>query len=146
MNDINQEIQIAFQATQLILVFVTVLFSLRYPQIQKDIKTIIPTGNRVKEKNNLRTKFYQSIKVKCIPLLLINGIASYLFFPLFVQVLATSKIDLWNFDFARTSFMFIALLIFVFFLWSVYLTLKLYLHIQEFDETDDAVKKQTSNK
>lgn len=140
MDDINQSIQIAFQATQLILVFVTILFGLYYPQIQKAILQSIPKGNRIKERMELRNKLVQIIKEKCVPLLLINGIASYLFLPLFIQVVSESNLKLWNFDFARTSYVFIALLIFVFFIWTIYLSINLYNQIREIDKLDNIIE------
>lgn len=123
MNDLDQEIQRAFQATSLILVFVTVLFGLRYPQIQDDIEEEIPAGQDAKKR--LRKKLCKSLLVNCGPLLLINGAASYLFSPLFMRVLRRSRFELWSFDFSRTSFVFIVVLVFVFFLWSGYLAAQL---------------------
>jgi hypothetical protein len=123
MSGLNDEIQAVFEAISLILVFVTVLFGLRYPQIQRDIRAEIPSGDRAKGRH--REKLWQSLLVNCIPLLLINGAASYLFLPLFARVLQESHLELWNFDFSRTSFVFIALVVFVFFLWSSYLGVQL---------------------
>ena len=129
MNDLNQDIQIAFQATQLILVFVIVLFALRYPQIQHEIQKDIPSGPKAQIR--LRKKLQQSLLEKCVPLLLINGFLVYLFSPLFVRVILESDFELWNFDFARTSFVFIALLIFLFFGWSIWLTYQLFRRMKE---------------
>ena len=123
MSELDEEIRAAFEATSLILVFVTVLFGLRYPQIQRDIRAEIPVGDKAKGRH--REKLWQSLLVNCIPLLLINGAASYLFLPLFARVLQESHLELWNFDFSRTSFVFIALVVFVFFLWSSYLAVQL---------------------
>lgn len=123
MSELNEQIQTAFEAISLILVFVTVLFGLRYPQIQSDIQSLIPEGPKAKQR--YRKTLWQSLMVNGVPLLLINGVASYLFLPLFVRVLRESRLNLWNFDFTRTSFVLIALLVFVFFLWSGYLTIRL---------------------
>ena len=123
MSELNEQIQTAFEAISLILVFVTVLFGLRYPQIQSDIQSSIPEGPKAKQR--YRKTLWQSLMVNGVPLLLINGVASYLFLPLFVRVLRESRLNLWNFDFTRTSFVLIALLVFVFFLWSGYLTIRL---------------------
>lgn len=123
MNDLDQEIQTAFQATSLILVFVTVLFGLRYPQIRDDIEEEIPAGQDARKR--LRKKLCKSFLVNCGPLLLMNGAASYLFSPLFIRVLRRSRFQVWGFDFLRTSFLFIVVLVFIFFLWSAYLGLQL---------------------
>lgn len=123
MNALDQEIQTAFQATSLILVFVTVLFGLRYPQIQRDIGKETPVGEKAKAR--LREDLWKSLLVNCTPLLVINGAASYLFSPLLVRVVRGSRFEVWSFDFSRTSFVFIALLVLVFFLWSCYLAAQL---------------------
>jgi len=123
MNGLDEEIKTAFEATSLILVFVTVFFTLRYPQLQSDIREEIPAGGKARSRH--REKLRQSLLINCVPLLLINGGASYLFLPLFVRVLGESRFELWNLDFSRTSFVFVALLVFVFFLWSGYLAVQL---------------------
>jgi hypothetical protein len=123
MSELNEEIRAAFEATSLILVFVTILFDLRYPKIQRDIRVEIPSGDKAKGRH--REKLWQSLLVNCAPLLLINGAASYLFLPLFIRVLQESHLELWDFDFSRTSFVFITLVVFVFFLWSGYLMVQL---------------------
>lgn len=123
MSELNEQIQTAFEAISLILVFVTVLFGLRYPQIQSDIESSIPEGPKAKQRH--RKTLWQSFMVNGVPLLLINGVASYLFLPLFVRVLRESRLNLWDFDFIRTSFVLIALLVFFFFLWSGYLAIRL---------------------
>jgi hypothetical protein len=123
MSELNEEIRAAFEATSLILVFVTILFDLRYPKIQRDIRAEIPLGDKAKGRH--REKLWQSLLVNCAPLLLINGAASYLFLPLFIRVLQESHLELWDFDFSRTSFVFITLVVFVFFLWSGYLVVQL---------------------
>jgi hypothetical protein len=123
MNDLDLEIQMAFQATSLVLVFVMVLFDLRYRQIQSDLQEFIPAGEEAKR--DLMGKLRRSLLVNCGPLLLVNGGASYLFLPLFVRILGESRFEPWNFDLSRTSFVFIALLVFGFFLWSAYLAVQL---------------------
>lgn len=123
MDNLTQEIQAAFQATSLILVVVTVFFGLRYSRIREHLREIIPAGPEARKQ--LRGKLVESLLINCAPLLLINGIASYLFAPLFVQVLKESHFELWDFSFTYTSFIFIALLVFIFFLWAGYLAVQL---------------------
>ena len=123
MNNLAQEIQAAFQAISLILVFVTVFFGLRYSRIREHLGETIPAGPEARKQ--LRRKLAESLLINCAPLLLINGITSYLFAPLFVQVLKESNFELWDFSFTYTSFIFIALLVFIFFLWAGYLAVQL---------------------
>lgn len=128
MNDINTEISIAFQATQLILVFLTVLFSLRYPQITKILDEEIPEI----EKPIARARLIKKLKkvfFTNMPLLLISIISSWLFLPLFFKIIFVSKFALWNFDFSRSSFVFIAILIFLFTAWIIKLMVELVIKI-----------------
>lgn len=120
INLINSAIITAFQATQLILVFVTVVFLLRYPQIQEDIHSKTPPGDG--EKKSLKKELSQSIWEKCIPLLLINGVAFCLFIPLTWHVIES----IINIDFVRASFLFIVAMIFIILIWSFKLTYELY--------------------
>lgn len=122
-SSINSQIQIAFQATQLILVFITVLFGLRYDQIQKGIKEHIPDGKSAKK--SLEDKLVKNFLINCLPLIIIIGTAFYLFFPLFCKIIITSHLELWNFDLGRTSFALIEVYIFLFLVWSCILTFKL---------------------
>lgn len=129
MNDLAQEIQAAFQVISLILVFVTVFFGLRYSRINEHLGEVTPAGEKAKER--LRRKLKESLLINCAPLLVVNGIATYLFLPLFVRVLKRMHLELWDFSFTYYSFIFIVLLIFIFFLWSVYLAAKLVKRIIE---------------
>lgn len=131
MNTLNQEINTAFQATSLLLVFVTVLFGLRYPKILDNIKEEIPAGPDAKKKHKERLR--RSLLSDCGPILIISGVISYLFLPLFVKVCSESHFELWDFDFARTSFFIIALLVFIVFLWSVSLIVRLVIRIYRVD-------------
>ena len=127
MNDINEEIRLAFDAMSLLLVFVTVLFDIRYKVIQKEIEKSIPEGDKAKKQ--LRRELIRGILINSAPLVVITGGISYLFSPLLRKVIEQSKLNIWNFDFFSSSFVFIVLLIFLFFLWSCYLTILLLIRI-----------------
>lgn len=127
MHDVDQEISIAFQATSLILVFVTVLFGIRYDRIREDIRKEKPAGKL--GITDHRRYLLRSLAANCGPLLLVNGLASWLFAPLFLRVLGESSFALWDFDFARTSFVLIALSVVFFFVWSCALAIQLVIQI-----------------
>lgn len=124
MNGINKEIEIAFQATQLILVFLTVFFSLKYPQIKKILAKKDPGDKKLIARNALVNELIEKFIIN-IPLLLISIVLIWLFLPLFIKVLLNSRIEIWNFDFARSSFVLISMLIFLFAFWSIKLILEL---------------------
>jgi hypothetical protein len=133
MDPINQEIGVAFQATQLILVFLTVLFSLGYPKIQKLLHREKPNGKTAKK--DLVIELVETFHHN-MPLLLISMSMFWLFFPLFWKVVLNSRLEIWNFDFARTSFIFISLMIFFFSGWSIILMIKIVNRIKYISEKD----------
>jgi len=127
MQNLTQEIQSSFEAISLILVFVVILFDLRYPRIFSDIQKEIPEGEHAKRQH--RKKLQQSLLFNSGPLILINGVASYLFLPLFVRVVRVSHFEPWGFNFIYSSFIFITLVVLLFFLWSGYLAILLAIQI-----------------
>lgn len=129
MIDFSSDIENILQATSLILVFISIFFTMFFPQIQKDINIKVPKKEIAREDH--RKYLLRSIAVKCIPLLLITGTASWLFSSLFFQAIDGTHIELWNFDFTRSAVVFIATMIFLFFGWSVLLTIQIAYRIYE---------------
>jgi hypothetical protein len=121
--NLNQAIKDTFQVLSLILVFVTLLFTLRYKEIVEDISKEVPEGERARnrEKKRLRT----SILTNCLPSFLLSGISFYLFLPLSITIIKSSKIELWNFDFLATAFILITFCVGSFFIWSSWLGIRL---------------------
>lgn len=127
MDTLSQKIQNASELISLILVFTTVLFDVRYPQIRKDIGMDIPEGTIARKR--YKHVLVSSLLLKSIPLFLINGVAFYLMLPSVVEILHTSYFSLWDFDFTRSAFLFVALFEFLFAAWSFYLSMKLLIRI-----------------
>lgn len=109
-----------FDAISILLVFVTVLFGLRYPQIQAQLNVPSPAGPVAKR--NLIEQLWTSLLVNCFPLLVVNGAVAYLTAPLMYAILKTSDIHFLDFDFLRSAFFVIALLLYWFFGWALWLT------------------------
>jgi hypothetical protein len=130
MGSLDQQIATAFQASSLVLVFVTVLFGLRYDQIQKDVRKEIPARDP-ELKCYKCDLLIESLILKCGLLVLVNGATVYLFLPLAVRIMCQSRFDPWNFDFARTSFLLIAALVFAYFIWSCCLACQVLRRIME---------------
>lgn len=130
MTNFSDEFVIISESVNLILIFITVLFSIRYPQIIDDIKREIPSGTKAKK--HIKDQLINSLVVKCFPILLINFFSCYLFLPSVINIVTKYELVLWGFDFALTAFMFISFLIFFFFVWSVFLFIKLLLQIIKF--------------
>jgi hypothetical protein len=123
--------------TPIILVFITLFFSIIYPQIQTELKRVF-IGGKIKE-DEFKSEIKNTIFSKCVPLLLISLATFCLFIPLLKRIFTESLSNLWNLDFAVTSFVFITGLIFIFFIWSVGLTIQL---IQKWDN----IGKEPENK
>ena len=119
--DIRQLLLDVFQATSLIIVFITVLFGIRYQTIVDDIQKDVPTGElaKIREKSRLWRSFFINIFTQII----MTGMISYLFIPLVVKIVIVYdfQISVWNFDFLPTAFIFIAIYIWNFFVWTIIL-------------------------
>ena len=120
----------------LILVFVTVLFGIRYPQVQADIKEEIPAGQKAKDR--LRARLSKRLYIDMAPMLLITFFSSYLFLPLMIRIFNAYEFKLWDFDIVITAFVFITICIWFFFGWALLLSLKLMLRINKCKSGDDA--------
>lgn len=131
MEDLTLQLKDSFNIISLVLVFAFVLFDIRYPQIQKELKKLIPDKTLVEERKFFRTKLKECLLYKNSILILIYGLLLYLFLPLLIRVLKNSRFEIWNFELIHTAFILIIGLIFVFFLWSIYLAIKLILKIQK---------------
>jgi len=131
MGDLDEGIRAAFEATSLLLVFVAVLFGVRYPQITKDLEEE-PKEESAEAKGTLRHQLCTSLLANCLPLVVIDGAVFYLFLPLAVRIVRESRFDAWGFDFARTTFLVIAGLVLLFFVWSVYLAVQLARRIKKY--------------
>jgi hypothetical protein len=134
MIDINQLIKDSFDVISLILVFVFVLFDLRYPQIMEELKKELPPKDRKLERDKQKEKLKQVLLVSNAPLIVIYGFLFYLFLPLLFRVRSESRISLWQFDFVRTAFVFIVALIFGFLIWSIKLAVQMVIKILKYNK------------
>lgn len=125
MNDISTLIKDSFDVIGLILVFAFVLFDIRYPQIIKHLDQPAPPPDLVEERKIRRRELSRVLLISCLPLVLGYGILLYLFLPLLFNIFSISHLDLWHFDFLWSAFVVVFILIFIFFVWSVYLTLQM---------------------
>lgn len=123
--DLRQLLLDAFQATSLLIVFITVLFGLRYQTIIEDINKDVPTGNLAKrrEKRRLWGSFFINIFTQVIMI----GLISYLFLPLIFKIVRINGLQIcfWNFDFLTTAFIFVTIYIWIFFIWTIVLGYKI---------------------
>lgn len=117
----------SFSATGVLLVFVIMLFSLKYPIIMADINRDGPRKDKTRECERERKRLMNSFIINCIPQTVILGITAYLFLPLTVHITKNSQFSFWEFDFVITMFVFVVIWIWIFFIWSLILGIKLFL-------------------
>lgn len=138
---ITEEITFSFQAAQVLLVFVIFLFTIVFTEIQKTINKNIP--KRTKDHKNYLKDLKTVERPKSILLIVLLAAVSYLFSPLFFRVISDSTIKVWDFDFLRTSFVLITILIFSVFIWSI----KLYMQLNKrIKDVENELPKQESKK
>lgn len=120
------EIENVLNATSLLLVFISVLFGIRYPLANKEItnqKDLAPERRiqRAQELQRLR-KF---LMTGWLPVPLLIGLITYIHLPLYVQVLSGSQFHIWNFSFLPTAYFLMVSLMIGASLWTLGLTGKL---------------------
>lgn len=125
--DLKSIIIDSFSATSVLLVFVIMLFSLRYPKIIEDIDKEIPREEKTRECEREKRRLMHSFIINCIPQTLLLGITIYLFLPLTIYIIKNSQFSFWNFDFNITMFIFVVGWIWIFFIWSFILGLRVLL-------------------
>ena len=113
----------SFSAIGLILVFISVLFDVKYKKIYEDINENIPHGDEAKKNERIRLK--TNIFRNNVPIIFFSGISFYLLLPLAVKIMVNSTISLWEFNFLATAYFFIFIWIGVVFIWSLYLCFKI---------------------
>lgn len=125
MEEITLLIHNSFEVISLILVFAFVLFDIRYPQITKQLEKDIPHKDRTKDRERHAKDLRQVLLISALPLVLINGVLLFLFTPTLIIVIVNSEFHLLRFDFLLTAFILVYIFILIFFLWSLYLAVRL---------------------
>lgn len=125
MDALTAQIKDSFEVISLILVFVFVLFDIRYPQITRLLQKDAPPVERKIERGQFKKELKEGLIRYGLPLVGSNAVMLVLFLPLLTQVLQNSRLEWWNFDFVRTAFVVVYALIVFFFAWSLYLSVLL---------------------
>lgn len=143
---LNYEIGMAFSATQIILVFLSVLFGIRYQQIT-DLLSEDPFETDKLE--SLESKLDKYLIEICGVMLVINIAISLLFSPLFIQVVIGALNNITTnltFNFTQTSYFVITLMIYGLTLWSGILTKRVYFRKKEVHNKIDERKSNMNEK
>lgn len=143
---LNYEIGMAFSATQIILVFLSVLFGIRYQQIT-DLLSEDPFETDKLE--SLESKLDKYLIEICGVMLVINIAISLLFSPLLIQVFIGALNNITTnltFNFTQTSYFVITLMIYGLTLWSGILTKRVYIRKKEVHNKIDERKSNMNEK
>lgn len=147
MTNLNQNISSVFSATQLILVFVAILFNIYYFKIQKNINKKIPLDEDEHEKY---LNYLDSLKpMSNLLLILFVSLFLIFFLPILIQIAIQSFSQIYSnfnpinwYDITRISFLFIALLIFIF----IYLTYQMDKQLKDrLNHVKDKLRKKKEN-
>ncbi len=112
-----------FQAVGIMLVFVTVLFGLKYPKIKEALCRECPEGRRAKDRFKFDLK--SCLVNDCLPVLFATLISAYVLLPLAFKLISTKKICLWDLDMLPFAYVTITALLIVLLMWTVLLGFRL---------------------
>lgn len=107
-------------ALNLLLVFLSILFGIRYGEIIACLKEEIPAGLR--SACRLRSRVITILCTGCLPATLISLLATYLFLPLTCEVLTTYRFSPWRFDPVISGFVLIEAIMMALTLWMLVLS------------------------
>ncbi|MEH7387631.1 hypothetical protein V7147_19845 [Bacillus sp. JJ1521] len=131
MNDeLNSILNDSFGAISILLVFVTVLFGIRYPEIKTVLDEPLQT-DKPKALEKQKKKIKSDLLIKWIPVVILIFIVVYSMTPLAIKTMLNSTISLFNFDFIRTSFILIWYFNIAFLLISLKIIVRLIIKIRE---------------
>ncbi|MGF3106082.1 hypothetical protein [Rossellomorea sp. DUT-2] len=129
-NELNSILNDSFDAISILLVFVTVLFGIRYPEIKMVLDEPLET-DKPKALERQKKNIKNVLLIKWIPVLAMSFIVVYSMTPLAFNTISQSSISFFNFDFIRTAFVFIWYFNIAFLLVSILLSVKLIQKILE---------------
>ena len=105
----------AFQALSVLLVFVTLLFSMKYSEFEEDTNLDnFPDSKKPDASRQYRNKIKTNFIKHLFPVLVISFLCSYLVTPSVYKIIISSSISFINFDFFRTAFVLFSFLLYCF--------------------------------
>lgn len=122
--ELNRIILDTFQAISIILVFVTVFFSVKYPIIVEIIREDVPKRKPI-DYQKFINRIKQSFVVDCLPLLFLVSVSFYILLPLAVKIIRSGEILFWSYEVLTMAYLAITMWVFLLLLWVLNLTYKL---------------------
>lgn len=123
--DLRQEILDGFQAASLLLVFVVMLFTLRYPTIITAIEKELPDVAKVAERQRVARELRGVLWAQCVPPAVVSFAAVCLMTPLAIRAVTASAFWSWTSGFLEKTYVFITILNWAVFVWTVILGVRL---------------------
>ncbi len=120
----------AFSALSVLLVFVTVLYSLRYQSVLDALDAEIPK-DKPKAAGGLSKRLYETMIFHWGPVAFLIAICFYVTTPLAIQIIGTSSFNPVSFDFLQTAFVLVWVVVGLFTFSSWRIMYKLFLRYQE---------------
>jgi hypothetical protein len=118
----SSDIANAFQALSVLLVFNTLLFSMKYPQFAIDIdEHNLPESNLPRQLNHYQKRLKMNFWSGLFPILLLNIVCSYLVTPTAIKFVTQSQFSFLDFDFFKTAFVLVAFLLYGSTILSIYI-------------------------
>jgi hypothetical protein len=108
----------SFDAASLLLVFVTVLFGIRYAEVHQLLDA--SAEQNPKARSRQRANIVSGIVGKLAPFLVLAMLPAFIFLPTTVEAIRSSDFHLWNFDLVVTGFVAVACLMWGFVLWGIH--------------------------
>ncbi len=136
MQGLTSQIKDSFEIISLILVFLFVLFDLKYPKIQEVLQLEKPPPVRIQDLRHFQKKHRQVIWRDVFPLFLGYFFLVYLFLPLFISVLSQTHLVFWHFDFLITAFIVVVLILICFLGWITIMLICLSIRLQNSKKVD----------
>lgn len=109
-----------FQAVGIIVVFVTLLFDMKYPVITRALERECPEGTKAKLRFKKELRIH--IMTDCLPVLFLTLVSFYILLPVAVEVFVRGEIRIWSHDVLPLAYVAITFWVFGIFVWAVLLT------------------------
>lgn len=130
MNDLDLLLNNSMTAISLLLIFVTTIFSMKYEKIKKCTAEDIEEDQPM-EKKRQKERFKKALFFEWLPVIFLNLICVYLMLPSVIKIIKNSYFSFFNFDFIRTAFILIWIMLIIFSIFSIKIAIILISKIKE---------------
>ncbi len=119
--DLRREILDIFQAIGLLLVFMTIFFGMKYPQIVDALNTNAPI-DKPKDLKQYKANLSLSFVTNCLPLIVFILLSSIVVLPLAKAIIGSNGLQIWSYESLQLAYILITLWILLLLVWVVILS------------------------